>query len=244
MNVVKILLITGWGGGTQLLSALKQNLEQHADQVELINIFNILDPEVLQKHVQQAQAFDVIMGWSLGGQLATILVNQIQQQYQQHKILITLGSNPCFVQNSDWQYAMSESTFEQFKMSFYADAITTLKKFGFMVCQGVQTAKEDFKKLQSLIRAQNIELLKQGLDELEQLNNVNILKQYTGNQYHIFSKQDYLVSYKIAEKLQNLDAKFLEVDLIHGSHGFPLFFAEEVSCKIFQYLKKIQQRSE
>ncbi len=38
-----------------------------------------------------------IIGWSLGGQLATLLVAAVEQQYQQQKVLITLASNPCFV---------------------------------------------------------------------------------------------------------------------------------------------------
>lgn len=77
----------------------------------------------------------MICGWSLGGQLATILVDQIEQQYTEQKILITLGSNPCFVANEEWPMAMDQPTFLQFKQSFEQDAISTLKKFGYMVCQ-------------------------------------------------------------------------------------------------------------
>ena len=35
--------------------------------------------------------------------------------------------------------------------------------------------------------------------------------------------------------------KFLETELVSGSHGFPLFQSEVISCKICQYLKKIEQ---
>ncbi|MGL5213241.1 MAG: hydrolase, partial [Acinetobacter junii] len=74
----KILLITGWGGGAELLKPLHDALEQKGYLVERINIFNALDNEVLQQHIELAVKFDVIVGWSLGGQLATLLVNQIQ----------------------------------------------------------------------------------------------------------------------------------------------------------------------
>ena len=236
----KILLITGWGGGTKLLSTLQQALQNQGHDVELINIFNALDESELQRQTEKAKDFDVIIGWSLGGQLATLLVDQISKQYQQQKVLITLASNPCFVANDAWQTAMPKATFESFKQSFEQDAITTLKKFGYMVCQGVESSKADFVKLQSLIQAQKIELLQDGLNLLENLNLVNILKNYTGYQYHIFGKQDDLVSYKVSDNLQNLDAKFLKTELISGSHGLPVFQVECMTDKICQFLNNIE----
>lgn len=239
----RILLITGWGGGTQLLNPLKDALQQQGHQVELINIFNAFDEQILQQQVELAKQFDVIVGWSLGGQLAALLVDQIEQQYSERKVLITLASNPCFVANEEWQTAMAQATFQQFKHSFEQDAIATLKKFGYMVCQGVENTKADFITLQSLIQPQQIQLLKQGLNLLEQLNVADILKKYQGEQYHLFAQQDALVSCKVIDNLQNLNAKFLNVDLVSGSHGFPVFNAEETSEKICQYLKKIKQTS-
>ena len=243
----KILLITGWGGGTKLLNSFKQALENKGHSVELINIFNALDEHALQQQAEKAKAFDVIIGWSLGGQLAALLADQISKQYHQQKILITLASNPCFVEscieNAEWHTAMPQATFQSFKQSFQQDAIATLKKFGFMVCQGVKTTKEDFATLQSLIQPQNLDILKQGLNCLEQLNNVSILKNYAGHQYHLFAKQDFLVSYKVAENFQNFNAKFLETELISGSHGFPVFQYDSITDKICQYLQKINQTS-
>ncbi len=86
---------------------------------------------MLAQKVEQAKQFDVIIGWSLGGELATILVDAIQKQYQQKKVLITLGSNPCFVANQDWSAAMDQVSFQHFKQSFQQDAIATFKKVWF-----------------------------------------------------------------------------------------------------------------
>ena len=238
-----ILLITGWGGGTKLLASLKQALEAKGHTVELINIFNALDEHILQEQVEKAKDFDVIIGWSLGGQLATLLVDQISKQFQQQKTLITLASNPSFVQNEEWHTAMDQLTFQNFTQSFEHDAIATLRKFGFMVCQGTATHKQDFITLQGLIQPQNLDILKQGLNCLEQLNTVSILKNYIGHQYHLFAKQDFLVSYKVVENLQNFNAKFLAVELVSGSHGFPIFQFESITDKICQYLQKINQTS-
>lgn len=236
-----ILLITGWGGGTKLLQPLQKALIQQGHHVELINIFNALDEQVLQHYTEKARAFDVICGWSLGGQLATLLVDQIAKRYAAQKVLITLGSNPCFVANEAWSTAMDQSAFLSFKQSFAQDAIATLKKFGFMVCQGVPNTKQDFLTLQSLIQPQNLETLRDGLGCLEFLNNVSILKNYTGYQLHLFAKQDFLVSYKVERNLRDFAGEFFQTELVSGSHGFPLFEFESISCKICQYLEKITQ---
>lgn len=223
----KILLITGWGGGAELLKPLHDALEQKGYLVQRINIFNALDNEVLQQHVELAVKFDVIVGWSLGGQLATLLVNQIQLQYDEQKLLITLASNPCFVAQTNWTTAMSVETFIQFKQSFEQDAITTLKRFGLLVCQGANSAKKDFLAMQKLIRPQAIALLRDGLQLLEQLNLVGLYENYQGRQLHVFAEHDALVPYQVVQNMQNLAAKNLTVVSIDdASHAFPCFMVE------------------
>ena len=224
----RILLITGWGGGAELLKPLHEALEQKGHSVERINIFNVLNDDVLQQHVERAVEYDVIIGWSLGGQLATILINQIQQQYAEQKVLITLASNPCFVAQADWMTAMPVETFMQFKQSFEQDAITTLRRFGLLVCQGTSSAKKDFLAMQKLIRPQAIALLRDGLQLLEQLNLVGLYENYQGRQLHVFAEHDALIPYQVVQNIQNLAAKNLTVVSIDdASHGFPCFMVEQ-----------------
>ncbi|WP_407643265.1 alpha/beta hydrolase family protein [Acinetobacter suaedae] len=234
----KILLITGWGGGSELLKPLHDGLEQKGYIVERINIFNALDHEILQQHVELAVKFDVIVGWSLGGQLATILVDHIQQQYAEQKTLITLASNPCFVAQADWTTAMPVETFMQFKQSFEQDAITTLKRFGLLVCQGASSAKKDFLAMQKLIRPQPIALLRDGLQLLEKLNLVGLCENYQGRKLHVFAEHDALVPYQVAQNIQNLAAKNLSVISIEGaSHGFPCFMVEKTVQVIEDFIQ-------
>lgn len=224
----KILLITGWGGDTELLKPLHEALEQKGHRVERMNIFNALDEDILQQQVEHAVKFDVIVGWSLGGQLATLLVDQIRKKYAEQKVLITLASNPCFVAQTDWSTAMPVETFMQFKQSFEQDAISTLKRFGLLVCQGASSAKKDFVAMQKLIRPQPIALLRQGLQLLEQLNLVELYKNYQGRQLHFFAEHDALVPYQVMLKIKDLAAKNLSVVSIDGaSHGFPCFMVDQ-----------------
>lgn len=235
----RILLITGWGGGTGLLQPLQQRLMQHGIQVDVLNIFNAADSGVFQQKLEQAQQYDVLMGWSLGGQLATLLADALAT-IGSPKILVTLASNPCFVAQDDWFHAMPQATFQQFKQGFAEDAAATLKRFGYLVCQGSAQSRQDLQKLQSLIQPQSLSLLKQGLDLLEQLNLVMILKNYSGHQYHLLACEDQLVPCQIAEDLQGLAATNLQVDVISGSHGMPLFETDVVTQKIIGYLKQLR----
>nr|WP_305884323.1 hydrolase [Acinetobacter sp. 5862] len=224
----RILLITGWGGGAELLKPLHDALEQKGHSVERINIFNVLNDDVLQQHVELAVKYDVIIGWSLGGQLATILVNQIQQQYAEQKVLITLASNPCFVAQADWMTAMPVESFMQFKQSFEQDVITTLRRFGLLVCQGASSAKKDFVAMQKLIRPQPITLLRDGLQLLEQLNLVELYENYQARQLHVFAEYDALVPYQIIQKTKDLAANNSSIVSVEGaSHGFPCFMVEQ-----------------
>ncbi|ENV09451.1 hypothetical protein F966_02108 [Acinetobacter higginsii] len=235
----KILLITGWGGGAELLKPLHEALEQKGHSVERMDIFNALNDDILKQHVERAVKFDVIVGWSLGGQLATILVDQIQQQYAEQKVLITLASNPCFVAQADWTTAMPVETFMQFKQSFEQDAITTLKRFGLLVCQGASSAKKDFVAMQKLIRPQPIALLRDGLQLLEQLNLVELYKNYQSRQLHVFAEHDALVPYQVVRKTEDLAAKNLSVVSIDGaSHGFPCFMVEQTVQIIEDFIQQ------
>lgn len=237
----KILLITGWAVGTQALQALQNALIQRAFEVELINIFNCYDAEVLKAHTQLAEQCDVIIGWSLGGQLATKLVQQLYEQTGELKVLITLASNPCFIANKNWPFAMQSSVFFSFKQSFEKDPMTTLKRFCYLVTQGAVNAKQDWHKLQNYLSADDLKLKSAGLDMLEQLNNVEIVQQYQGNQLHIFAEDDGLVSHKISQDMHKLAAKFLTIESIKGSHGFAVFQSEALSDKITGYLNRLKE---
>lgn len=74
---------------------------------------------------------------------------------------------------------------------------------------------------------------------LEQLNLVTILKNYPAPQYHLLAHEDQLVPCQVAQDLQNLGAKNLQVEVISGSHGIPLFETDVVTQKIIDYLKQL-----
>ncbi|MEG0132346.1 MAG: alpha/beta hydrolase, partial [Acinetobacter sp.] len=101
------------------------------------------------------------------------------------------------------------------------------------------SAKKDFLAMQKLIRPQPIALLTQGLALLEQLNLVEIYKNYQGRQLHVFAEHDALVPYQVERKIKDLVAKNLSVISVEGaSHGFPCFMVEQTVQIIEDFLKK------
>lgn len=235
----KILLISGWGLGTEVLTALQTQLNQATLQVDVINIFDPRDAEQLLQHIHLAAQYDVLMGWSLGGQLATYLANQLYQATGQAKPLITLASNPCFVQQADWPNAMPKAAFATFKQSYFEQPSACIKRFCYLITQGGSDSKKDWLYLQSLLKAQDVELMQQGLMTLEQLDTLSILQNYPAKQCHIVAEQDHLVPPQIAEELQHLSTKFVKVIKINGSHAFPVVNVVQTAEQIVQICQQL-----
>lgn len=235
----KILLITGWGLGTEALVALQSQLSRAAFQVDVINIFDPRDAKQLQQHICLAADYDVLMGWSLGGQLATYLADQLYQATGQAKPLITLASNPCFVQQAHWSNAMPKTAFATFKQSYFDQPSACIKRFCYLITQGGRNSKQDWLYLQSLLKTQDVELMQQGLMTLEQLDTLSILQNYPAKQFHLVAEQDHLVPPQIAEELQHLPTKFLKVIKINGSHAFPVVDVAQTTKQIVQICQQL-----
>jgi len=205
----------------------------------LINIFDALDPEVLAIQLQQVQHYDMLMGWSLGGQLAAYLAQQYWIQTGIAKPLISLASNPCFVQHATWPLAMPRTDFQAFQQSYRQNAKACIKRFCYLLTQGDESAKKNWLSLQDLLQVQDETLMNRGLELLEKLNLVDILQNYTGRQLHLMAKQDVLVDYQITQDKPYLATKFIETAFVSGTHSFPVFQVNETTDKIVDFIERI-----
>lgn len=237
----KILLITGWGVGVEPLQSLKLHLEKKGFETQLINIFNFLDRN-FQAQLDLVAEVDVVIGWSLGGQLATQLVDIFYQQTGQTKTLITLASNPCFVANDNWQTAMPTDVFSQFKASFLQNLQATLKRFYYLITLGSSQAKQDWLNMQNISNPPPYDVLLQGLEMLEHLNLVDNLKNYSGPQLHLFAEQDGVIPCKIVENFKDIATKNMSYKLLKdATHAFPYLQVERTIEEICQFLTIHQQ---
>lgn len=235
----KIMLITGWGVGTQVLMALQHQLQVALFKVDVINIFDPTDATELARHVDLAKHYDVLIGWSLGGQLASVLADQLYKQTGQAKPLITLASNPCFVQHATWPNAMSVTEFSTFKQSYFEQPAACMKRFCYLMSQGGKNSKKDWLYLQSLLQPQDTALQQQGLKTLERLDTVSILQNYPAQQFHVLALQDHLLQPQIAEDLRQFPAKFNKIITIQGTHAFPVLDVEQTCEQIVQICQQL-----
>ncbi|MFJ1519933.1 hydrolase [Acinetobacter sp. ABJ_C1_1] len=237
----KILLITGWGVGVEPLQSLKLHLGKASFETQLIDIFNILESN-FQAQLDLVAEIDVVIGWSLGGQLATHLVDFFYKQTGQTKTLITLASNPCFVANDNWQTAMPTDVFSQFKASFLQNPQATLKRFYYLITLGSSQAKQDWMSVQNIANPPSNELLIEGLQMLEQLNLVDNLKNYPGLQLHLFAEQDNVIPCKIMENFKDFATENMTYKLLKdATHAFPYLQFERTIEEICQFLTIHQQ---
>ncbi|ENZ1200713.1 hydrolase [Acinetobacter baumannii] len=239
----KILLITGWGVGIEPLQSLKLGLMKVGYDTQLINIFNVLDGG-FHEQLDFLTDIDVVVGWSLGGQLATYLVDFFYKQKGQTKTLITLASNPCFVANTSWHIAMPADVFSQFKASFLQNPQATLKRFYYLITLGSSQAKQDWLSVQNIANPPSNKLLLEGLQMLEQLNLVDNLKTYPGRQLHLFAEQDNVIPCKIMENFKDIATENMSYKLIKdATHAFPYLQVERTIEEICQFLTIHQQSS-
>lgn len=84
------------------------------------------------------------MGWSLGGLFA---LDQALRHSQQVSGVILVASNPCFVRNEHWQYAMEESVFTQFADDLAQDYRSALSRFLALEVHGSDHARQALREL-------------------------------------------------------------------------------------------------
>ena len=74
-----------------------------------------------------------LMGWSLGGQVAAEVAARIPDVIAG---LITVASNPCFVEQPNWPRAMPASTYDAFSENFSAGAAKVVQRFHALQAHG------------------------------------------------------------------------------------------------------------
>ncbi len=239
---MKILLISGWGLGTQVLNEFVQQLEQQLMPQHQIEVWDIFDPNnaaILAEKVQVAADKDVLIGWSLGGQLALLLANAIYQQIQVTKPVIACMSNPCFVAQENWPHAMPKVQYEQFKHAVMLQPQQALKRFCALVTLGSLTPRERAKYLQEQLVNIDLSYQQAHLYLLEQLNLVDILKSYPGKMLFINSENDMLVPCKIIQNIAHFNTDHLNLVKISAAHDAVLFDTSLVIEPILQFLQKL-----
>ncbi|WP_444994972.1 pimeloyl-ACP methyl ester esterase BioH [Aliikangiella sp. IMCC44359] len=140
-----------------------------------------------------------LLGWSLGGLVATALALQPTHQV---KKLITVASSPSFVANERWQFGMQAKILSSFIEYLEEDYEGTLIRFLGIQTMGSATQKEDIKRLKETVFIHgkpSSKALKGGLEILKNINLVERLKELKMPVLRIYGRLDSLVPVKVAD---------------------------------------------
>jgi pimeloyl-[acyl-carrier protein] methyl ester esterase len=161
-NSFSALCLSGWG---QKFDSLESSFSEsffvsslpYSQFSSLENFFDFTSKQQFQP--------DVIIGWSLGGQLA---IRLIEQEILKPKLLILIAPPFQMIKDSRIQAGMSEKTFSEFYKNFISAPNQTLKQFAILSAMNDKNSREIARNLD--ISDQNFSQLKFWLEELRRFS--------------------------------------------------------------------------
>lgn len=227
-----LVLLHGWGSDSRIWHELLPELTRHFN-VQLVDLPGFGESQPLSGDTLEdylAALSDVLperyslLGWSLGGMLATALAGRYPDRIDH---LLTIASNPAFVQSRAWESAMPRETFADFCELFRQQPELCLRRFQGLQCRGDGAERELVKQLRELGKspaALQIKSWQRGLLLLEELDNRAVLAELLVPSLHVFGEVDQLVPASAAAAIQQLNSR-LKVLLLGGSAHVP-----QLSC--------------
>lgn len=162
----EILCLTGWG---QKFDSLENIFKDQDFDPFFVSSFNYLQSNSLESFFEnfkrQNKNPEVVIGWSLGGQL---LIRLIEKKIISPKLLILIAPPFQMVKNDKIQAAMAKKTFDEFYSNFTKAPDKTLKQFAILTAMNDKNASDIARNLD--ISDKNFEELKFWLEELERFS--------------------------------------------------------------------------
>lgn len=239
MTKPALILFSGWGLSASTLQPLADQLSDGLT-TQIVPLPNFSQTCWLIQLGQQLPDHCWLAGWSLGGMLATLLASRKPERYAG---LLTLGSNACFVAQTDWPQGMSERTLAVFTTALKHLPSITLKRFISLCVQGDAESKRLAQQLLLLnsqalqVSPASFEQTLAGLDLLATLDNRTRISTYPGAQLHLLAEQDALVPWAVQHDMQQLNAQAC-VELMPGSHAFVVSHADKVAARMLRFIRE------
>jgi len=237
----ELAILPGWGLGVEPLQPLAQALtaalpDFHVQVQPLPSIKGQSEASILQQLEQQLPENCWLLGWSLGGMLATAVAAQRQSRCAG---LITYASNACFVAHDRWPAAMPAATFNAFRQLCQDDLGAGLKRFALLCSQGAEQARQLSRQLQALTTTAEPDDVLAGLDLLAALDNRAAISTFTGAQLHVLAEADALVPASAAALLQALNPK-ASVAWLGQSHASVMTDAPLLAQRIAAFIQGVE----
>ncbi|WP_422135654.1 alpha/beta fold hydrolase [Endozoicomonas sp. ALD040] len=239
-----IVLVSGWAMPAAVMEPLASALDgdgrvsvvqlpglvRERRKYDWKQLLDYLDMHLLDPPV-------ILVGWSLGGTLASIYASQNPDKVAG---LVTLGCNPCFVRNKDWSEAMLPQTFESFYAGMQEDSAATVDQFSLLCCMGNGNRKEVARHLQNAIRRDADLEATILLQLLKLLGTSDVRSQLADIRcpvLHCFGKDDALVPIDTGKRIEQ-DYPGHKVLMMEGGH---CFFLDQGSGAIRQVADQVNR---
>lgn len=236
-----LVLLPGWGLGVRPLQILAQQLDAVLPpltvQIQPLPDMRGKSAEALITLLDQQLPKDCwLMGWSLGGMLATALA-----AYRQSACagLISYASNPCFVARETWPAAMPVDTFTAFRQLCAEDFAAGLKRFVLLCSQGAAQPRVLSRQLLEAAAVADSGCALAGLDLLAELDNRAAISAFAGPQLHLFAEQDALVPSLALSRVRALNAQ-ATVEFFGHSHAGLIVEAQLLAQRIADFILRGQ----
>ena len=232
-----VFILPGFGLGCYPLQALADALAEQGWATQFLPLPEHNQQDAyLQTLVQHhpITANSVVLGWSLGGQLASLLTERTQSR------LITLASNPQFCSDASWAYGMQAEAFNLFYAKQQTQPVQNLQQFAALT--GLQDASSHTKAHIKHLKAQLTHLSESEqamhllhLHWLRSLNTRSVLANLPTPQLHIWGDVDALIPKHMADALAL--PPHARAHIVTGaSHLLPLTHSAECANTIAQWL--------
>ena len=217
-NLAPLVLLHGWASNSQVWQPLIALLSPHVDviTVDLPGFGqSTLDDSIPSEHpyynldalllaLEKALPRHCnLLGWSLGGMLATAFAGRYPQRVN---TLITIASNASFVHRPGWRAAMPVAVFNEFCGFFSQQPLQCLKRFHGLQCSGDQNERALLKQLRAEFGEPGGDAWLQALGLLGEMDNRNCLKQLRIPGLHLFGDGDALVPAGAAKVISGLNS--------------------------------------
>ena len=257
-----LVLIHGWGSDSRIWQAVLPELTQHLNVMAIDLPGFGQSPELLQDSLElpenspecSTNSLDnylsailtvlpercSLMGWSLGGMLATSLVSGYPERFSS---LITLASNACFVQQADWPSAMPKKVFEGFFTLFQQQPSLCLKRFYGLQSRGdcherniLKALKENFTE-DHLLGGCNASW-QHGLELLAKIDNRRAIQSLQVRGLHIYGETDQLVPVATANVVGELNTLQQVKILEKTAHVPQLSCPNQLVSQVLEFLRE------
>lgn len=228
------MLLHGWGVSNSILEGFSKNLScseavsapclyTMAAQAEDYKLESIV--AMLRENIKQNC---VVIGWSLGGLLATRLAGSCNKV----KAIVYVASPPCFINKAGWSGVLSPKAIDDLHCYLLGNPAAALDYFAGLVAHGDRNKKQSIKTIRkNMADITNIQLLSRWLIELieqDQRKNFSALDMPIK---YLLGKNDSLIGTDTIEQIKQLRPE-TECSVINDCGHAPFISKKEETIEL------------